>query len=143
MKNNTFYKKTLISFVMILFSFATKGQTTNENPIKYYEDCIINKTIPEEQYYYDYNLLGGQRMIIWNDKLICNYKYSNEAFDKIGYDYVKTSVGDKNHYTKTYRNCNKGIIIEVTEWYRIKLSISMQWYPIDLRKGVPYLMFCK
>ncbi len=140
MKNKTFYQKTVMTLVIILISFATKAQTTKENPIAYYEDCIINKTIPTEQY--DYKYVDNMRIIVWNDKLISNYKYSNEEFDKLGYDYFKTTSGDKNQSSKIYRNCSKGTVIEVTEWYNVKLSISIKWYPINIRKSIGYMLGC-
>ena len=114
---------------------------TDLKTIKYFEDCIINQKIP--QYCVDYKYEGSYRVIVWNDPLIKNYKYSSEAFDKLGYDYVKTTDGDNSQYSEIYRNCSKGIVVEVTEWYNFKLSISIQWYATNVRRSIGYLMFCK
>lgn len=132
--------RTLLTLFLSIAFFAVIAQTTKENPIKDYEACIINKTIPTEQYSYKYN--DSDRVIVWNDKLIRNYKYTDEAFDTLGYDFVKTTTGDNSKHSKIYRNCTKGIIIEVTEWYNVKLSISMNWYAKSKRKGIGYLMYC-
>ncbi|AMS25694.1 hypothetical protein AEM51_00345 [Bacteroidetes bacterium UKL13-3] len=82
------------------------------------------------------------RVIVWNDPLIKDYKYSNEAFDKLGYEFVKKNEGDNYQRSKIYRSCSKGIIVEVTEWYNVKLSISLQWYQPSVRKSIGYLMYC-
>jgi hypothetical protein len=70
------------------------------------------------------------------------FKYSNDALDKLGYEYIKTSESNSQR-TKVYRNCSKSIAIEITEWYDLKLSISMQWYSKDVKGRTIYLMTCQ
>lgn len=132
-------KKTVF-IILTLLTLSSTAQNTIEKSIKYFEDCIINEISPSDAVAYKYD--KEYRYIVWNDKLIKNYKYTNEEFDKLGYDYVTTTNGDKNQYSKIYRSCEKGILIEVTEWYNVKLSISIKWFEKNTRKGIAYLMYC-
>ena len=61
----------------------TKGIIPN-NIIKStdYDINLDNNTV-----YYKFE--EGFRVVVWNDNLIKSYKYSNEAFDRLGYEYVK------------------------------------------------------
>jgi len=132
-------KKSII-IILAFLTFKSFAQTTTDESIKYFENCIINETSPSGAV--DYKYQNDYRIIVWNDQLIKNYKYSNEVFDKLGYDYMTTTDGDNNQYSKIYRNCDKGIVIEVTEWYNLKLSISIQWYSPSTRNGIGYLLGC-
>lgn len=125
-----------------LCGFATFAQTTETKTVTYFEKYVIDGIKPPDsdvqmQYQPD------MRVIVWNDPLIKDYKYSNEAFDEIGYEYVKTNAGDNSQTSKVYRNCSKGIIVEVTKWYNLKLSISIQWFKSEVRPSIGYLMFCE
>lgn len=161
-------KKILLSFIVAFLSFAafaqistkskyqqtrkklpqkTKVKTTtvkiiDTKTVTYFEKLIIKGNEPHDldvQTQYE----ADMRVIVWNDSLIKDYKYSNEAFDRLGYEYVKTNEGDDYQRSKVYRNCSKGIVIEVTEWYGIKISIAMQWYSESVKNQIGYLMFCK
>lgn len=129
-------------YFFVGFTQAKQANVEDKRSITYFEKFIIagNKPIGtnvETKYDNDY------RAIIWSDPLIKDYKYSNEAFDKLGYEFVTETEGDNYQSSKTYRNCSKSIIIEVTEWYGVKLSIAMQWYSPRVKKGVGYLAFCE
>jgi hypothetical protein len=109
--------------------------------VTYFEKFIISGTTPPDtnvqtKYETDY------RVIVWNEPLIKSYKYSNEAFDKLGYELVKKNEGDNQQTSNVYRCCSKGIVIEVTEWYNFKLSIAIQWYAPSMRRQIGYLMYC-
>ncbi|MFN0188677.1 MAG: hypothetical protein ACKVQV_08245 [Bacteroidia bacterium] len=124
------------------FAQTTTTKTTDTKTVTYFEKFAIQGNEPPDadvqtQYQTD------MRVIVWNDPLIKDYKYSNEAFDKLGYEFVKTNAGDKSNRSKVYRNCSKGIVIEVTEWYGIKFSIAMQWYSSTVKNQISYLMFCQ
>lgn len=134
-------KKLFLSFCAVLFCIITFSQETDNKTVTYFEKYIIAGNIPPDtvvQTKYENNY----RFIVWNDPLIKDYKYSNEAFDKLGYEFVKTNAGDNLQSSKIYRSCSKGIIIEVTKWYGLKLSISMKWFPTTIRKSVGDLMYC-
>lgn len=135
--------KNLLSLLLVFFSYATFAQTNHDNTktISYFEKYIIEGNKPFDldivtKYEKDY------RAIIWNESLIKDYKYSNEQLDKSGYEFVKKNEGDNSQSSKVYRNCSKGIVIEVTEWYGTKLTISMQWYETSVRRSIGYLMYC-
>jgi hypothetical protein len=129
----------LLLALMTINSFAQ--DKTDTKTIKYFETCIINETYPDNVV--DHKYETDYRVIVWNDPLIKSYKYSNEEFDKLGYDFVKSNPGDRNQTSKIYRNCSKGIVIEVTEWYNLKYSIAIQWYSPSVRRSIGYLMFCE
>jgi hypothetical protein len=40
--------KTFVTLFLSIVFYTTIAQTTKENPIKDYETCIINKTIPTD-----------------------------------------------------------------------------------------------
>ncbi|HZK93582.1 MAG TPA: hypothetical protein VFC67_05195 [Prolixibacteraceae bacterium] len=134
-------RKLLLFFLTALSSLIVFSQETDSKSVTYFEKFIINgvkppDTIVQTKYESDY------RVIVWNDPLIKDYKYSNEAFYKQGYEFVKKNEGDSQQRSKIYRNCSKGIIVEVTEWYNVKLSVSLKWFALPVRKGVGYLMYC-
>ena len=123
---------------MTLQSF---GQlTVSTQSIKYYEDCILKQYTPMEAVSYKY--ATNLSYIVWNDYLKNADKYSQEALELLGYTYLKMTVSDNSHNTVAYRNCNTGIAIEVTEWYNLKISISIQWYPKNVRSGIYYFLSC-
>lgn len=135
-------KKLTIAICLMLLSALGFTQETDQKTVTYFEKFIIAGNKPPDadvqtKYENDY------RVIVWNDQLIKDYKYSNEAFDKLGYEFVKKNINDNQKRSKVYRSCSKGIIIEVTEWYNTKLSISMEWYTQSARKNIVYLMFCE
>ncbi len=132
--------KITTTIILTLFFSLISFAQDSENSLSYFEDCIVNSTIPSNCISYKYE--DNKRLIVWNEKLIKSYKYSNEAFDKLGYDYVKVANRDNMHYTKVYKSCDKGIVIEVTEWYNLKLSISINWFAPNIRRSVMYLMYC-
>lgn len=139
--------KFFLSVFFLLVSFSPFAQTAQKSEpdsksIMNFEKNIIEgsnpaSSIAETKYEKDF------RVIVWNDPLIKNYKYSNETFDKLGYEFVKSISGDNLQSSKVYRSCAKGIVIEVTEWYNTKISISMQWYSPSAKKHIGYLMYCK
>ena len=128
---------------MMLFRLYRLAATpkAEKGTIPYFERFIISGITPPDtdvqtKYESDY------RVIVWNEPLIKGYKYSNEVFDKLGYDFVKNNEGDNQQTSNIYRSCSKGIVIEVTEWYNFKLSIAMQWYAPSVRSQTGYLMYC-
>jgi hypothetical protein len=134
--------KSEIAGILIFFSFFTNHQVliAQEKTIKYFQDCILQGQKPPQAIFTDYK--SGQRTLVWNEQLIKKHKYSDEEFDKLGYDYINISAQDNKHYSKLYRHCKKGILVEVTEWYGMKMSISMSWYSNNYRSQIYYLRFC-
>ena len=136
-------KRTFL-LLIILFPFLAFAQNiqSDKKTISYFENFItVGNKPPDADVQSQYK--NDWRLIVWNDPLIKDYKYSNEAFDKMGYQFVKNNINDEQHWSKIYRNCDKSIIVEVTEWYGIKLSIDMQWYSKETRNQIVFLMFCK
>ncbi len=136
---------TLITAFIIISTgtFAQQKQTLKEETktITYFEKIIIDGSKPnsidaETKYENDY------RVIVWNEPLIKSYKYSNEAFDKLGYELVEKNEGNDQQHSIVYRNCQKGITVEVTEWYKMKFSIAMQWYSPLVRNQIGNLVSC-
>jgi FKBP-type peptidyl-prolyl cis-trans isomerase len=133
--------KLIFSVIAIFFSIITFAQGTDKNTIPNFEKYInvgIEPSGIDVQTKYEDEF----RVIIWSDPLIKDYKYSNQIFDKLGYEFVKNNEGDDQQRSRVYRNCSKGIVVEVTEWYNIKLSISMQWYALSVRRSVGNLLYC-
>jgi hypothetical protein len=119
-------------------SSGKENKFDDSNSISYFEDCIIKGIKPSGsgvQTQYDQQ---GFRAIVWNDAMIKSYKYSNELFDQLGYEVVPSDYKDK----KAFRNCKKGILIEIGEWNG-QLSITMSWFDQSLKKQNKYFMFCK
>ncbi len=134
--------KNIIFYFVAFMSLSSFAQTSSDSKtLKYFETCILNSDYPDNSVSHKYE--NDYRLIVWDDLLIKDYKYSNAEFDKLGYDFVKINDGDGNQSSKVYRNCSKGIVIEVTEWYNYKISISMQWYAPNVRNGIGELMFCQ
>ena len=140
--NKKLYKmRNYFILCLAIVTLNTSAQnSTDLKTIKYFENCITNKTIPEN--IVDYKYESDNRIIVWNDPLSKDYKYSNESFDILGYEFVKNNIDDYQHKSKLYRSCSKSIIIEVTEWYNLKLSISIQWYAPEIKKSIALLQFC-
>jgi len=67
-------------------------------------------------------------VILWNDKLYNKSLYNERSLKDLGYDYMGITVDDSNHTTYTYRNCAKNLVLDITEWYNLKLSIFISWY---------------
>jgi hypothetical protein len=96
--------------------------------IQNYQEYVINNKEP--------NIEGVQtkydnrdfRVILWNDKLYNKSIYNEKSMKDLGYDYMGVTEDDSNHITYTYRNCQKNLILDVTEWYNIKLSIYISWF---------------
>ena len=133
-------KKIFLIVIIFLISKVAYSQETNQT-VTYFEQFVINGNIPSEtdvqtKYEREY------RAIIWNESLKMKYKYSPESFDKIGYEFVKKNEGDKYQQSSIYCSCSKGIIVEVTEWYDAKLSISLQWFDQSIRMRIGPLMYC-
>jgi len=127
-----------IFFIFCATNFYAQRET---DPIGYFKDLIISGEKPtDKDIYVDYN--STMREIVWNESLIKSYHYSNEVLDRNGFEYVKTYEGDNNQNRKIYRICEDGIILKITEWYNLKFSISIMWFPIDIRPSIGYLIFC-
>jgi hypothetical protein len=80
-------KKLFLSFSTFLLSLIAFSQETDTKTVTYFEKFAMNGNKPSDsdvqtKYETDY------RVIVWNDPLIKDYKYSNEAFDKLGYEFV-------------------------------------------------------
>ena len=117
-----------------------KKESENDNlSIAYFEKHILNSTIPSNsavQTKYE----NGYRAIVWDIPLIKSYEYTNEIFDKLGYDIVKSDY--KN--TIAYRNCSKGILVEIHNCeFKQGLCITMQWLSANVGRQNKYFMFCK
>ena len=130
--------KTIITLILLA---TTNLIFSQDDKISYYEKLVIKGDNPYEEgvetkYKNDY------RVLVWRAELIKDYKYNNEAFDKHGYEYVKTNKGDRYQTSKVYRNCAKGVVCEVTKWYGMKLSISISWYDESIRRSIGVLRFC-
>jgi len=134
--------KNLLVIIFALLTLESVGQATmSTKSIKYYADCVINEYSPTEEvsYKYDKNL----RFVVFNDYLKNGDKYSSDALELLGYTYFKDTDNDSEHNTTVYRNCDTGVVIEVTEWYYVKYSISVEWYAPSVRPGIIFLMSCK
>ncbi len=115
--------------------------TDERKSIPYFEKFVsVGNKPPDIDIQTQFN--ADMRVIVWNEILTMGFKYSNDALDKLGYEYIKTSESNSQR-TKVYRNCSKSIAIEITEWYDLKLSISMQWYSKDVKGRTIYLMTCQ
>lgn len=138
-------KLILFTFLTSFFIFQNNSiQSNDEKSLEYFEQCIISGTKPKKSLVDDSPPYQSDwRVLNWNEALIKSYKYSDEAFDKLGYDRVNSDYKNK----KAYRNCKKGILVEVGE-YNLgggtnRLSITMQWYGGTFKKQNKYFMFCK
>lgn len=122
-------KIVIVLFIVFLY-YNVKAQDSNvlDSPIFKHQENLKGDSILEEK---------------WDDKLIRMYKYSDEEFDKLGYDYIKTYPGDNQRTWKIYRNCEKGIIATVIVWSGVKISVSLIYYPPDTRKTQPRLRYCE
>ena len=140
-------KNSFTTLILLLIAFSSFSQVSSKTTddlksITSFEKYIMSGRKPiltkvETKYENDY------RAIIWDEPLIKNYKYSNEAFDKLGYEFVTETEGDDYQSSKTYRSCSKSLIFEVREWYGLKLSISMEWFSPKVKRGIGYLAYCE
>lgn len=111
----------------------------NANSIEAFEKHILQGSKPPNSNV-ETKYENGYRAIVWDVPLIKTYEYSNEVFDKLGYDLVQSDYKNK----KAYRNCAKGVLVEVGECnFKQGLCITMQWTSKDFRKSNKYFMFCK
>jgi hypothetical protein len=138
MKNKYF----VLSTLALTFFTSLQGQTKYMS-LKWFENYIVTETPPpldlaayQTKYERDY------KVIVWNDKLSNAYSYSTEVLAKTNFEYLGKSDEDDNHITFVYRDCSKNLIVEVTEWYNSKLSISMQWYSPSVKRSIGYLKYC-
>ena len=109
-----------LSFITLATTMFLTPSFGQDNKISHYERHIIKGIDPYEdgvvtKYQKDY------RVLVWNDELIKDYKYSNEEFDKLGYKKVNTGTSNRDKTSTVYRNCDKGIVCTVTKWHGKKL----------------------
>ncbi len=127
-------------------AFETKtvfGRNDNfGSVITKYEKMVIEGQLPSDPDVQTKYEGGVYRAIIWSDKLSNSSKYSQEEIEKLGYVYLKVSISDNDHINYLYRNCEKNLLLNVTEWYSTKLAIDIQWYSNDAKHSIGYLMSC-
>ena len=97
------------------------------------QNCIINRIAPTNSTGYTYG--SNSRVINWRVSSIKDYEYSNEAFDKRGYELRKCSTKERRYY----KHCGKGILVRVVDQKNYGLLIRMEWIPESLRERNVYL----
>ncbi|MDB5005699.1 MAG: hypothetical protein JWP45_92 [Mucilaginibacter sp.] len=110
--------------------------------IPQYEKLVINNIRPNSldvQTKYDDK---DFRVILWNDKLYNKSLYNEKNLKDLGYDYMGVTEDDNGHITYSYRNCEKNLILDVTEWYNIKLSIYISWYSTVVKNSSGRFIGC-
>lgn len=135
-------KKLILAFIAVCFCLQTFAQDVDHETVTYFENFIIKGNKPPDKDVVQSKYDSDNRLIVWNTSLGKGYKFSSEALDKLGYEFVKKNQGDNKQFSKIYRSCSKGIIVEVTEWYNLKYSISIEWYAPSIRQSIGYLMYC-
>ncbi len=131
----------LIILTFLFTLMASTNAYSQDDKISHYEKFVIKGDNPfeegvETRYENDY------RVLVWRDELSMDYIFNNEAFNKLGYEYINTNKGDQYQTSKVYRNCEKGIVCTVTKWYGMYFSISMSWFEANIRRSIGDLMFC-
>lgn len=118
------------------------AKSSNYSLISKYEKFVISGQKPTDanvQTKYDDRDYRG---IFWSDKLTNASTYIRQEIEKLGYEYVKVTVNDRQHITYAYRNCKKNLLLDVTEWYNIKISLAIQWFSNSVKPSIGYLMWC-
>ncbi|KQC00687.1 hypothetical protein [Pedobacter sp. Hv1] len=83
------------------------------------------------------------RLINWRESTNKIYKYSLEKMNLLGYEFVNISVNDGAHKTYVYRNCIKGLVFEVTEWFSEGIiSLNLNWYDKSIKNRIGSLIYC-
>lgn len=125
---------------------ASSSNSTNidNSPtlISKYEKLVIAGIVPEDpnvQTKYDERDMRG---IFWHDNLSNASLYTREEIEKLGYEYVKVTIDDNDQITTCYRNCRKNLLLEVTEWYNMKISLDIEWFSNSVKHSIGYLMYC-
>lgn len=144
-KLNTFNIDDLNNQVDIaVVSTSLKVDVSDEQiNLKKFEELIIGNKIPiSDKVAYKYNDKLW-RLVSWRESNSKIYKFNQEKLDLLGYEFVKTSIDDYAHKTNVYRNCTKGLVLEITEWFSEKIvSISLNWYDKSIRPRIGYLVYC-
>lgn len=120
----------------------TEAKNSNYSLIAKYEKYVVagqKPSDPKVETKYDDR---DYRAIFWSDKLSNASLYIRQEIEKLGYEYVKITINDRQHITYAYRNCKKNLLLDVTEWYNYKLSIDIQWFSNSVKGGIGYLMYC-
>lgn len=142
MQSKFFIFYVLNCFCFSSFAQSTISETEDIKTISFFEKFILKGSYPPDSLC-KIQYTNDMRTIIWSDRLIKDYKYSNEVFDKLGYEFFRANAGDSYQKSKVYRNCEKGISVEVFEKYREKkLSIQMSWFEPKVRSSIIFLRFC-
>ena len=136
-------KHLAISLFLSATSFSMIGQPAYKS-LSWFESYIVTPNPPpldysecKSKYEKDY------KVIVWPEKLSKVNAYSVAALAKLGYEFIAKTEEDENHEASIYRNCSKNIIIEVSIWYELRLSIAMQWYSPAIRRTTPTLRYCQ
>lgn len=113
---------------------------TFDNQISQYEETLLSDSFKSED---GVSLKENDyRIISWSTTLNNASTYSREKIEKIGFEYLKIEDRDKNHITYTYRNCSKNLLLKITEWYDLKISLSLEWFSNEVKKSLPTFFWC-
>lgn len=125
MKNLT---ATIILILTVLNSFSQ---------IELYENHIKNETNPKNYSIFKYT--EDFKVILWKEGLSKSYLYSMEYLVKQDYQFMTREKNDKSQIS-VYRNCDKNIVLEVTEYFNSEIVVSMKWY--KNKDKTIYLQYC-
>lgn len=150
-------KKVFLFTILILLISSSlslaqkKNQKKNQkeeikNNLIYFSNKINNSKEPTEEEIKDLRIVRFRfddymKYILWNESTQNLPNYSREKMKKLGYEFVginTTSYG----YIVTYRNCTKGMVLEITNLGRV-VALNLQWYEKSKRKSIAILFSCQ
>ncbi|OFX77890.1 MAG: hypothetical protein A2X12_03725 [Bacteroidetes bacterium GWE2_29_8] len=123
--------KTILTTILILITINSYSQT------EVYENYIENELTPKDYSIFKYT--EDFKVILWEEGLSKSYLYSMEYLVKQDYQFMTREKNDKSQIS-VYRNCDKNIVLEVTEYFNSEIVVSMKWYK-DKDKTI-YLQYC-
>lgn len=144
--------KFLILFLLISSTLVAQTKNKISSTKDYYKEYDSKSILTLEEHIVDglkpwseditSNYSDNYRVIIWNEDLSKAEKYTVKELLKLGYEFIDNTQGDNYQYSSIFRNCDKNIILTITEWYKVKYSISIEWYS-NAVKNKTYLGYCK
>lgn len=139
-----FWKSEIITKTKIITTDKLERVYSNnlqrQNELGHYEEKLLSMNFEEKEGVSikerDY------RLISWSQDLNKASNYTREKIEALGFEYLKIIDKDQAHITYLYRKCSNNILLKVTEWYGLKLSILLEWYSDQVKNSIPSFAWC-
>lgn len=111
-----------------------------DNQISKYEEKLLSNSFKSED---GVSIKENDyRIITWSTTLNNASNFTRAKLENIGFEYLKIEVNDPNHITYAYRNCSKNLLLKITEWYDLKISLSLEWFSNDVKSSITSFYWC-